>query len=181
MAISKLLAATAAHVGYWQNARAERPDLNLNWNYQPFEQPLPKRTADVSTCCTEHFRHQLAVLVVDGYLFDDHLGRTDGKPALAVNSGGDKWYAGIIPEGEIGESGNASVLQRAVAIHIGIPALREVQLGIMDADTYVPFDTDALDFAAARSVRREYPDVPLLGLPPIEFDAMGPSQSCQSL
>jgi hypothetical protein len=178
MAINKLLAATAAHVGYWQNARAQRPDLRLNWNYQPFEQDIPRRTANVSTCCSDHFRHLLAVLVVDGDIFDDHLLRTDGKPALAVNSGGDKWYAGVVPEGELGETGNASVLQRAVAIHVGVPALREVQLGIIDDGEYTPFDTDALDFRAARVVRREYPDVPLLGLPPVEFDAMGADRSC---
>jgi hypothetical protein len=170
---AKLLAATTARIGYWQNANAIQPDLQLDWHQQPFEQEVPKRTADVSTCCTDHYRHHLAVLVIDGDLFDDHLHRTDGVPALAVNSGNDKWYAGIVPEGELGESGNASTLQRAVAIRIGVPALREVQLGVMDQYGYTPFDTDALDFAGARDVRREYPDVPLLGVPPINFDAMG--------
>lgn len=178
MAGSKIWAATTARVGYWQNARAWHPDLRLQWNYQPFEQAEPKRTADVSTCCSDHFSHQLAVLVVDGDIFDDQLSRTDGRPALAINNGSDKWYAGVVPEGEFGETGNASLLQRAVAIRVGVAALKEVQLGIMDDDTYIPLDTDALDFAVARHVRREYPDVPVLGLPPIEFDAMGSPQSC---
>lgn len=169
---AKLLAATTARAKYWQNANAIQPDLKLDWDYQPFEQEIPRRTVDVSTCCADHYLHHLAVLVIDGDLFDDHLHRSDGVPALAVSDGNDKWYAGIVPEGEFGESGNASVLQRAVAIRIGTPALREVQLGIVDQSGYLPFDTDALDFAVAREVRREYPDVPLLDMPPINFDAM---------
>jgi hypothetical protein len=86
-----------------------------------------------------------------------------------VRGDDDKWYAGVLTQGEFGETGEVHMQRRAVALRLGSPALAEVQLGIMDEDRYVPFDTDIVDLNSARDIRREYPDVPLLDVPPIEF------------
>lgn len=166
-----LVVAAAAGWGYsrYQQARAERPDLHLTWNQGPFDQEVERRTADVSTFTDSVYKHHLAVVTVDGYAFDEQLSRTAGRPALAVHGEDGRWYAGVLEQGAFGETGEAHILRRAVALRLGSPALSEVQLGVMDEDHYVPFDTDALDVASARDIRREYPDVPLLDVPPIEF------------
>lgn len=168
---ASLIVAVAAGVGYsrWQRAQALRPDLQLAWNYKPFDQEVPRQTADVSPFVGRDFRNHLAVLTVDGHAFDEQLSRSEGLPALAVRGDDDKWYAGVLPEGEFGETGEVHILRRAVAVRLGSPALTEVQLGIMDEERYVPFNTEALDIADARDIRKEYPDVPVLGLPYIEF------------
>jgi hypothetical protein len=168
---TSLLVATAAGVGYsrWQRAQAERPDLQLAWNYKPFDQKVPRQTADISAFAGRAFRHHVAVLTVDGRAYGEQLSRSEGTPALAVHGDDGKWYAAVLPEGELGETGEVHILRKAVAVRLGSPALTEVQLGIMDEEQYVPFDTEALDISEVRDIRREYPDVPLLGLPPIEF------------
>lgn len=154
----------------WQQGRAEQPDLQLAWNYKPFDQQVERQTADVSAFTDRAYQHHVAVLTVDGHAYDEQLSRSEGLPALAVRGDDDKWYAGVLQQGELGETGEVHILRRALAVRLGSPALTEVQLGIMDEERYVPFDTDALAIADAREIRREYPEVPLLDVPPIEFD-----------
>lgn len=150
-------------------ARAERPDLNLAWNYKPFEPSAERGTVDLSVYGDKSYKHHLAVLAVDGGLLDEHLSRTEGLPALAVRGDDDRWYAGVVTNGSFGEITSGPNRRRAVLVPAGHTALHAVQLGVMDEEQYVPFDTVAVDASSARDIRREYPDVPLLGVPPIEF------------
>jgi hypothetical protein len=170
---SLLVVSAAAGVGALRilRNRAERPDASFEWGLSPFSQEVERQTADLSAFGGRKYRHHLAVLAVDGRPYDDHLSRSEGKPALAIKEENGLWRAGPIAGlAEIDQDGQA---KRGVIVPVGATALGELQVGIMDETRFVPFDTEALDVSSARDIRKAYPDVPLLGVVPFEPPTIG--------